>query len=443
MSFVEIKNASVIYNEGLDNQTVALSNVSLEVYPQEYVMIFGPSGCGKSTLLNLIAGLEKPTAGKVIIEGKNINEMSSDESSRFHCTKIGMVFQSYNLLSSLSVRDNIILPQIFLGNKDFKLRKERADELLLKFGIFEHADKIPTELSGGQQQRIGIARALINNQPIILADEPVGNLDSNSAKKVLEIIQELNEKYKKTIIMVTHNPEHLDFAQRVFYMKDGMVTHIVVNKKSQHAKAVAPQGNQEFNLLLRSFPGLSEAQLNTLIIPFKAKVLSEYLMTSMKIAQIQKLEELVRKRLLGNLVDYEFRIMLDRSIEKGGIGLDERTAVSYSQEIEKIIEGARLLNADMRDDATELNLEEHELKVKLIARYMIRSFAENINDTQRERLENLVSLRLNNKINPEEFDRILDAPLKEEGVGLDKRIVKKIVRDLEVILLIKFGSKDN
>ena len=443
MSFIEVKNASVVYNEGLDNESTALSDVSLEIYPKEYIMIFGPSGCGKSTLLNLIAGLEYPTRGEIVIEEKDINKMSSDEFSRFHCTKIGMVFQAYNLLPSLSVRDNIILPQIFLGNNDFELRMEKANKLLKKFGIFAHANRIPTELSGGQQQRIGIARALINDQPIILADEPVGNLDSKSAKNVLEIIKELNEKYEKTVIMVTHNPEHLDLADRVFYMKDGKLTHEVVNKKSKHAKAEIPQGNKEFNLLLRSFPGLSETQLSTLMIPFKAKVLSEYLLTSMRIDQIQRLENIVKKRLLGKLAKYEFRMMLDRSVEKRGIGLDERTAIAYSHEIEKIIEGAKLLNSNLKDIASKLGLEEFDLKVKLITRYMIRSFVKNINDSQRERIEYIIGLRLKNEIDLDVFDLALDTPFREGGIGLDKRIVKKIVRDLEVILLIKFGIKEN
>jgi len=157
--------------------------------------------------------------------------MDANEFARFHCTSIGMVFQAYNLLSSLSVLDNIILPQIFLGNANRKERREKALKLLEKFGITGQANKIPTELSGGQQQRIGIARALINDQPILLADEPIGNLDSKSALNVLKIFDDLNKIDKKTFIMVTHNPENLEYADRVFYMKDGRIEHEVVNKK--------------------------------------------------------------------------------------------------------------------------------------------------------------------------------------------------------------------
>ena len=442
MALIELKNVSVIYNKGLINQSNAVLDINLKIYPEEYVMIFGPSGCGKSTLLNLIAGLEDPTEGIITIDGVNINKMDYAQNSKFHCTKIGMIFQSYNLLSSLTVKDNILLPQVFLGNHDFKERKKRADALLKKFGIFEHANKIPTELSGGQQQRIGIARSLINDQPIILADEPVGNLDSKSASNVLDILKELNEKNKKTIVMVTHNPDYLEHAHRIFYMKDGRMTHAIVNKKSKkHEKKDISKKEVEFDLLARSFPGLSEAQLHTLMIPFKAKILSEYLLTSINSDQIQRLEEFVKNRMLGKYSKYEFRILLDKSFEKGGIGLDERTAVKYSHEAERIIDGAGLLQRDLKDVAKNLNLEESKLKVKLISRHLIRSYIKNINDRQKNRFEHLIDMRFKNEIESETFSKVLDTPLNEGGVGLDKRVVKKITRDLETVLLVKFGTK--
>lgn len=445
MPLIEIKNAGVIYNEGSGNQMKALLDVNMEIESQEYIIIFGPSGCGKSTLLNVIAGLEKPTRGEIYIDNENLGEMNADQLAKFHCTKIGMVFQAYNLLSSLSVRDNVILPQMFLGANNKKNRKTKADELLNKVGILEQADKIPSELSGGQQQRIGIARALINNQPIILADEPVGNLDSKSAQNVMNILKELNEKDKKTIIMVTHNPEYLDYAHRVFYMKDGKIEHEVANKKHSEVKPkekIAPQ-ERELDLLIKSFPGFSEAQLHMLMIPFKAKILSEYLLASEDVDQIQKLEELIKKRISGKLAKYEFRMMLDRSPEKGGVGLDERTAANYSYQAEKILEGARLLQSDLKETAARLNLEEFDLKVKLISRYLTRSFIKETDDGQKNRLEHLVKMRMANEIGKEIFSKVLDAPFKEGGIGLDKRIVKKIIKDLEVILLVKFGIGEN
>ncbi len=443
MPLIEIKNASVIYNEGADNQVNALLDVNLEIEPEEHIVIFGPSGCGKSTLLNVIAGLEKPTKGEVCVDNDNLGEMDADLLAKFHCTKIGMVFQAYNLLPSLSVRDNIILPQMFLGANNSKARRAKANELLARVGILEQADKIPTELSGGQQQRIGIARALINDQPIILADEPVGNLDSKSAENVMNILKDLNEKEKKTIIMVTHNPENLDYADRVFYMKDGKIEHEVANKKKfqkRKEKEITPQ-EKEFELLSRSFPGLSEAQLHLLMVPFKAKVLSEYLLTHTDVDQNQRLEEFIRDRILGKLEKYEFRMMLDRPMERRGVGLDERTAANYSHELEKIIEIAKLIKRDLKGSAERLNLDEQTLKFKLIARYLTVFFIKEINEKQKERFEQLVGMRLKNEIGKEMFSKALDVPLKEGGVGLDKRIVRKIIRDMEVILLMKFGME--
>ena len=444
MPIVKVTNASVIYNEGSDNQVNALLNATLEIEPKEYVIIFGPSGCGKSTLLNVIAGLEKPTEGEVDVNEENLGEMNDDQLAKFHCTKIGMVFQAYNLITSLSVRDNVVLPQMFLGISDKKTRKKKADKLLDRFGILPQANKIPTQLSGGQQQRIGIARALINDQPIILADEPIGNLDSKSAANVLEILKDLNEKEDKTVVMVTHNPEFLDYAHRVFYMKDGKIENEVVNKKKeQHkVKKEITSENREFDILLRSFPGLSEAQLHLLMIPFKAKVLSEYLLTPLDVDRIQRLEEFIRDRLLGRLVKYEFRMALDKSFEKGGVGLNERTAAHYSTEVEKIIESAKLLRRDFKTIAQKFNLEEFELKIKLVTRYLTLSFVKNIDERQNERIEQLVGMRLKSKIGKETFIRAMDIPFKEGGAGLDKRAVQKIARDLEVISLVNFGLEE-
>lgn len=443
MPHIKIENACVIYNEGSENQVNALMDVNFEIKPQEYVIIFGPSGCGKSTLLNLIAGLEKPTRGKVIINEQDISEMDANEFARFHCTSIGMVFQAYNLLSSLSVLDNIILPQIFLGNANRKERRGKAMKLLEKFGISGQANKIPTELSGGQQQRIGIARALINDQPILLADEPIGNLDSKSAQNVLKIFADLNKIDKKTFIMVTHNPENLEYADRVFYMKDGRIEHEVVNKKKgkNDKKEVGGEKEREFELLMRSFPGLSEAQLHMLMIPFKAKILSEYLLTKTNVDQNQRLEEFIRNRIVGKFKSDELRLMLDKSIENGGVGLDERTAADFSHNVEKVLDNAEIIQSDLSGISSKLGYKDSRLKAKLLVRYFKRIFLDNFTQAQIDRLEDLLEKRLLNEIGHQLFAEKLDQPFNEGGVGMDKRIVRKLIKELEITLLVKFGIK--
>jgi len=232
---IKASGMNFVYNQGKDNEYQALVNINLEIYPEEFVVVFGPSGCGKSTLLNVLAGLETPTSGNIFISNKDVTHMNRQEFAEYHRKGVGMIYQAYNLITSLTVIDNVSLPQLFVEEKK-RERDKRALELLERFGIKIHAKKIPTELSGGQQQRIGIARAIINDPAIILADEPVGNLDSISAKNVLDIMAELNEAEKKTVILVTHNPENLEYGDRIIYMKDGMITREVVNRQKRTKK---------------------------------------------------------------------------------------------------------------------------------------------------------------------------------------------------------------
>lgn len=207
-----------------------LQGVDLEVRAREYVILFGPSGCGKTTLLHLIAGLEKPDSGKVLIRGEDVSHYSKIELARHHRTKIGMVFQQFNLIPTLSVSENIALPELFAG-KPLASRMERAYKLLDIFGLKELEANNVNELSGGEQQRVALARSLANNPWILLIDEPTGNLDSKSAGEVMAMIAHLNEYSRRTILMVTHNLDYLHFAHRVLYMKDGKIVDEKVNRR--------------------------------------------------------------------------------------------------------------------------------------------------------------------------------------------------------------------
>lgn len=219
---IKTENISVIYDQGRPSETRALNDANVTIYKEDFVIIFGPSGCGKSTMLYTVSGIEKPTSGNIFVFGEDITKYTAVQAAKFHRSQIGMVFQAYNLIPSLSVIDNVALPQIFMGVSREK-RRLRAKVLLQRFGILPQAEKLPSELSGGQQQRVGIARSLINEQPIVFADEPVGNLDSKSAQTVLDILYDLNVKDKKTVILVTHDPLLLKYASHIIYMKDGNV----------------------------------------------------------------------------------------------------------------------------------------------------------------------------------------------------------------------------
>jgi putative ABC transport system ATP-binding protein len=213
-----------------DSKVTVLKSVNLEIHAGEYVIFFGPSGCGKSTLLNCITGLEIPTSGSVVLRGENLSKLNQKELAKIRNKKIGMIFQQFNVIKSFNVLKNVALPQLLAGVPR-RRRFKRARDLLHMLGIEKFAKRIPTELSGGQQQRVAIARALANNPWILVVDEPTGSLDSKAANEVMELIEIINKKSRRTVILVTHNPDCLKYADTVHYMKDG---NIVRTKKQRH-----------------------------------------------------------------------------------------------------------------------------------------------------------------------------------------------------------------
>jgi putative ABC transport system ATP-binding protein len=219
------------------NTVEVIKEVSFEIHPSDYVIFYGPSGCGKSTLLNLCSGLESPTEGKIIIRGEDISKYSSDEKAKFRQSKTGIVFQQFNLLKSMTVQENVALP-LLAGSQSRSRAMKRASNILSVFGLSKHLTKIPTELSGGQQQRVAMARALSTNPWILICDEPTGNLDSKSSAEVMEIFYHLNRKSKRTILMVTHNPDHLVYASKVFHVTDGEITKTQINHHRPALKKV-------------------------------------------------------------------------------------------------------------------------------------------------------------------------------------------------------------
>lgn len=200
----------------------ALRGVSLQIYPGEMVSIIGPSGSGKSTLLGIIGGLDSPTDGTVHIDGVDITRMSEDKLTEIRNEKIGFIFQFFNLIPTLTALENVALPIEFARNRQYKPTK-RAKELLQLLGLGDRVHHLPTQLSGGQQQRVAIARALANNPPLLLADEPTGNLDTESGERVLEALEAIREKSGTTIVIVTHDTELANRADRIYTLIDGQI----------------------------------------------------------------------------------------------------------------------------------------------------------------------------------------------------------------------------
>ena len=203
-----------------------LKDINISIEKGEFVSIMGPSGSGKSTLLYLIGGLDKPTSGSIRINGREMSDMKDEEESRLRRREIGFIFQFYNLIPNLNVEENIMLP-VLLDGKKLKEYKKELDEILDTVGLSDRRRHTPRELSGGQQQRVAIARALINQPEIILADEPIGNLDTRTGMEVMKLLADINREKSKTIIQVTHSREAAGYGQRIINVRDGKVSEAV------------------------------------------------------------------------------------------------------------------------------------------------------------------------------------------------------------------------
>ena len=219
MEILNVKKLCKSYGKG-ENEFLALNNISFKVKKGEFIAIVGKSGSGKSTLLHLLGGLELPSQGTVIINNQDIYTMSDKDLTVFRRKYIGFIYQFYNLIPALTVKENIVLPALFDGRK---VSEEKIDELVKNLGLLNKKDVFPNDLSGGQQQRVAIGRALINKPKIILADEPTGNLDHKNSKHIMKLLEFYNKKYKQTIIMVTHDMSLARRADRIITMLDGKI----------------------------------------------------------------------------------------------------------------------------------------------------------------------------------------------------------------------------
>ena len=476
---IAIRNLNVTYNEGKTSEVKALEGINLEVFPREYLILFGPSGCGKSTLLYSIAGFQKPTSGSVEIDGQAIHNLAKLEKAEFHRRKIGIIFQAFYLIDSLPVIDNICLPKIFT-EEDKEERKKTGLGLLKRFGIDEQAEKFTIELSGGQKQRAAIARSLVNNPEIILADEPVGNLDSKSAHNVMTILRELNEVDKKTVILVTHDPAHLPYGDRVAYMKDGKIVKIeeVFDKKIPELKAesdweiikkkdgeeivkvkkeageeiykinrqageevirvkagsewkVVKKGyiSPEIRMLMEAFKNFSIAQLGVLITPFKAQQLFSHIFFNMPEEQMEEAKKRLQNLLFSKTTVDDFENALDTESEKGGVGWDKRSARWFAGGVKRIL-----------DQSAKIDLSNVEASAVQVGKYMTDTFKLKIDAELEKRFTKTIRERLENKISIANVRRALDDPANEGGIGLNKKTAEKISRELEILLLMRFLS---
>ena len=229
MTLIDVKHAVKIYQMG-EEQFYALNDVTFSIDEGEFVAIMGASGSGKSTCMNMLGTLDIPTSGEYYLDGVDVFSLSPDELSDIRNNKIGFVFQGFNLISRTSALDNVCLPMVYKGIPETE-RFEKAREALKIVGLENKENNMPSQMSGGQQQRVAIARAIVNDAPLILADEPTGNLDTKTSIDVMEFFVNLNEKYNKTVVLVTHEPDIAAYTKRILKFKDGKIVSDMPKKE--------------------------------------------------------------------------------------------------------------------------------------------------------------------------------------------------------------------
>lgn len=433
---IHVEDLSVVYNQGKPNEFFSLKGISLGVYAQEFSIIFGPSGCGKSTLLYSMSALQAPTSGEVVVDENPLSAMSQRDKAILRQSTIGMIFQSFYLIPSLNVLDNVCLPKVFRSEPKVKRRK-KGMELLQRFGIAEQAKKYPSQLSGGQKQRVAIARSLINDPKVILADEPVGNLDSESAENVLGILRDLAEVDKKTVVLVTHDPSHLSRADRIFFLKDGKLIKEQI-QKDRKVITKKPSGKSEedkplprdLELLLRSFKGMPKEYASSLLVPYKAKEVLRHFFMEISEEQFNSAEGYVKEFLFGTIEEKDFFRVLDKDFSEGGANWDKRRADAFSQRL-----------AVMRNISKSILEEEVAVSSEKVLSYLQKRFDFSLSKEKAEKLFYLINQRISNEIGYERVKFVLNTSSKnteEAGLGFHRATAGYIARELEILMLLAY-----
>ena len=422
------RDLSIIYNKGKSNEFKALSNVNTDIYEGEYIILFGASGSGKSTLMYSIQGSLPPGEGTLLIRGDDIYSYPPSERVYFQRYVMGIIFQSFNLIGSLSVLDNVALPMIFC-DADRVTRERRAQSLLERFGVGHVSHKIPSMLSGGQQQRVSVARSMVNDPKILLADEPTGNLDSISTQQVMDKIDEINTFDRRTIIMVSHNAAHLSYAHRVYYLKDGLIVREVVNPQRKQIKPVR-EGETivtELEQLARLYPYDSVESL-------RVKSMVNYLTQDYTFDQLVRLEHAIGLFIKGRIDRDTFIRSLVLKMEQGGVEIGIQAARKMAHTAEKLMSQADdIRRFRAKKDNDNVFFSQHKLAERL-RDHLLDSYNMKLTKEQDTNLVEMIADRVTGVTEEDEFNERLMRGVKAGGLSIDTKEADDLTRHFEKII---------
>ena len=422
------RDLSIIYNKGKSNEFKALSNVNTDIYEGEYVILFGASGSGKSTLMYAIQGSLPPGEGTLLIRGDDIYSYPPSERVYFQRYVMGIIFQSFNLIGSLSVLDNVALPMIFC-DADRTTRERRAQSLLDRFGVGHVSHKIPSMLSGGQQQRVSVSRSMVNDPKILLADEPTGNLDSVSTQQVMDKIDEINTFDRRTIIMVSHNAAHLSYAHRVYYLKDGYIVREVVNPQRKQIKHV-----REGETIVTELEQLARLYPYDSVDALRVKSMVNFLTQDYTYSQIIRLEHAIGMLIRGRVDKDSFIRSLVLPFERGGVNIPEKKAREMAHRTEKLIfQSDDIRRFRARKDNDDIFFSQHQLAERL-RDHLLQVYRMKLTKDQDEHLVEMIADRVTGVIEEVNFNERLMQAVRSGGLGLVEKEADDITRHFEKII---------
>jgi len=423
---IELGNVDLFYDKGKPVETHALSNVAFSVEAGEYLGLFGPSGCGKSSILYSIAGIEQPTTGNVSCDGKNLQHMSENELALYRQSSVGIIFQNFNLVLSINILDNVMLPMAFRGVPTGE-RRAKALRILTRLGMQQFAKRFPYELSGGQQQRVGIARALANDPPIILADEPVGSLDSVNANNVLDFLAELHQKDRRTIVLVTHEAWSLRDAERIIYMKDGK---ILKTESHTPGKTKGAPGTDTESPTVHAVRHLHPVHVQESL---NNKALAALYLRGYRPEELERFELFIDSLFAGAISIARFAELLDLSWHKGGMGLWRQKAQSIARSVHEAQRKHATVTAIVNEiEKTRPKSLLHELRE--LAHWLLTDTGHRPDRIPYHAFTDEIRKRLLRQSISSDFVSFLNTPQKKGGMGMRIETARRVATKLDGIV---------